>query len=126
MASSKRILRVNSLLKEVISEVINKDLNDLELDNKLVSISRVDVTRDLRYATVYISVIGKNDDRDAVLKILSRSASFIAITASKKVVLRYFPTLTFKIDHTVDHQMRIDELIKQVKAKQPLEDNMYE
>lgn len=116
MASSKRVSRINSLLQEVISEVIHQDLSDPRLENKLLSISKVDVTKDLRQAKVYVSIIGDSSEREFVLNILKQKIHFIAVTASKKVTLRFFPTISFIIDTTVDHHMRIDELLKQVKS----------
>lgn len=114
-----RIVRLNSLLKEVISEVIHRDVRNPHV-NQFVSVTSVDITKDLQHAKVYISIIGTPKEKEDTIKALQSAAGFIAIQASKKVVMRYFPSLTFKLDTTVDQQMRIDSLLDQIKEEQDL------
>lgn len=116
MASKQRTDRLNSLLKEVISEVIRRDVRNPHVP-ELVTVTRVDITKDLRYAKVYISVIGNPKEKEETINALQTAAGFIAVTASKKVVMRYFPELTFKLDDSVDKHMRIEELLGQIEAK---------
>jgi ribosome-binding factor A len=112
-----RVARLNSLLKEVISEVIHRDVRNPHV-NQFVSVTSVDITSDLQHAKVYISVIGTPKEKDETILALQSAAGFIAIQSSKKVVMRYFPTLTFKLDTSVDQQMRIDSLLGQIKEEQ--------
>ena len=109
----QRTDRLNSLLKEVISEVIRKDVRNPHI-NQLITVTRVDITKDLHYAKVYISVIGNEIEKENTLKALQTSAGFIAVTASKKVVMRYFPELTFILDDSVDKHMRIEKLLGEI------------
>lgn len=109
----QRTDRLNSLLKEVISDVIRKDVRNPHV-NELITVTRVEITKDLRYAKVYISVIGNETDKEETLKALQTAAGFIAVTASKKVVIRYFPELTFKLDDSVDKHMRIEKLLGEI------------
>ncbi|MFY7842714.1 MAG: 30S ribosome-binding factor RbfA [Rhabdochlamydiaceae bacterium] len=111
-----RIPRVNSLLKEVISEVINKDVKNPNL-NSILTVTQVEVSKDLHHAKVYISVIGDIKQKQQTLEALESAAGFIAVTASKKVVLRYFPSLVFKIDDSVDKHMRIDAVLAELEAQ---------
>lgn len=112
-----RIARLNSLLKEVLSEVIRNDVRNPHV-NKFVSVTGVDITNDLHHAKVYISVIGTPQEKEETIKALQSAAGFIAILSSKKVVMRYFPELTFKLDTSVEQQMRIDTLLHQIKEEQ--------
>ena len=112
-----RIVRLNSLLREVISEVIHKDVRN-PLVNKFVTVTSVDITSDLQHAKVYISVIGTPLEKENTIKALQSAAGFIAILSSKKVVMRYFPVLTFKLDTTVEQQIRIDSLLDKIKVEQ--------
>ncbi len=109
-----RILRLNSLLKEVLSEVIRNDVRNPHVA-KFVTVTSVDITSDLQHAKVYISVIGTPVEKEETIKALQSAAGFIAILSSKKVVMRYFPALTFKLDTSVDQQMRIDALLDKIK-----------
>lgn len=112
-----RVVRLNSLLKEVISEVIHREVRNPKV-NQFVSVTSVEITKDLQHAKVFISVIGTPLEKEETIKALQSAAKFIAINSSKKVVMRYFPELTFKLDSSVDHQMRIDSLIGQIKEEQ--------
>jgi len=112
-----RVARLNSLLKEVISEVIHRDVRNPHV-NRFVSVTSVEITSDLQHAKVYISVIGLPKEKDETILALQSAAGFIAIQSSKKVTMRYFPALTFKIDNTVEQQMRIDSLLGQIKEEQ--------
>lgn len=116
----RRIERINSLLREVLTDVIRKEVKNPHLPD-LVGISHVDVTRDLRYAKVYVSVIGEPDVRKKALDALQSAAGFIAVTASKKVDLRFFPELRFILDDSVDQQMRIEELLGEIKKQRKSE-----
>jgi ribosome-binding factor A len=109
----QRTDRLNSLLKEVISDIIRKEVKHPGV-RQLLTVTRVDITKDLHFAKVYISVIGSEQEKQETLEALQASAGFIAVQASKQVVMRYFPALTFKLDNSVEKQMRIEELLGKI------------
>lgn len=115
--AKQRTDRLNSLLKEVISEVIRKDVHNPNV-NEFVTVSRVDISKDLRHAKVYISMIGNEKERAQTQEALQSAAGFISTVASKKVVMRFFPSLNFIIDDSVNKQMRIDELLKEIHTEE--------
>lgn len=115
--TKKRVERLNSLLKEVISEVVRKDVRNPHVAN-LITITRVEVSNDIKYAKVFISVIGSDLEKKESVEALQSAAGFIAVHASKKVVLRYFPELTFKLDTSVDKHLRIDEILNKIHHEQ--------
>lgn len=110
---TKRTKRLNSLLKEVISEVIRDDVNNPHV-SEFTTVTEVDISKDLHHAKVFISVIGTDQERKTTVDALETAAGFIGVLASKKVVMRHFPTLTFRLDTSVDKQMKIDSLIKKI------------
>src|SRR5580700_1599677 len=112
-----RIARLNSLLKEVISEVIHHNIRNPRVGT-FVSVTNVDITKDLHHAKVYISVIGSPKEREETVLALQSAAGFIAIQSSKKMTIRYFPALTFKLDTSADKQMQIDAILRQIKEEQ--------
>lgn len=112
----KRTDRLNSLLKEVISEVIRRDVRNPHV-NELVTVTRVQISKDLHYAKVYISVIGTDQAKAETIEALRSAAGFIAVQSSQKVVMRYFPELTFKLDDSVDKHMRIEELLSKISKE---------
>jgi len=112
-----RVDRLNSLLKEVISEVVLKDVRNPKVA-PLVAVTRVEITPDLQHAKVYISVIGTNEQKAGTIDALQTAAGFIAVHASKKVVMRHFPELTFKLDNSVDEHLRIDAILNKIHEEQ--------
>lgn len=124
--AKQRTDRLNSLLKEVISEVIRDDVRNPHVA-ELFTVTRVDITKDLHYAKVYISVIGDEKKKEETITALNSAAGFIAVNASKKVTMRYFPELTFRLDDSVDKHMRIQELLDQISeeksTREHVEDN---
>lgn len=112
----QRTDRLNSLLKEVISDVIRKDVRNPHV-NELLTVTRVDITKDLHHAKVYISVIGTEQQKQETRDALQSAAGFIAVHASKKVVMRYFPSLNFILDDSVDKHMRIEEILSKLSEE---------
>ncbi len=112
----QRTDRLNSLLKEVISEVIHRDVRNPHVTH-FVTVTRVEITKDLHYAKVYISIIGTEQEKQDSIAALQTAAGFIAVNASKKVTMRYFPELTFKLDDSVEKHMRIQQLLGEISAE---------
>lgn len=112
----QRTDRLNSLLKEVISEVIKREVRNPHI-SELVTVTRVQITKDLHHAKVYVSVIGTEQEKKATLEALTSAAGFIAVHSSHKVVMRYFPELSFKLDDSVDKHMRIEELLGKINEE---------
>lgn len=111
-----RLNRVNSLLKEVIFEVIQKEVRNPHV-NKFVTVMSVDTSADLHHAKVSISIIGTDAEKEKILAALQSAAGFIAVNAAKKVKLRYFPSLIFKIDTSADEFMRIETILSDLEKE---------
>jgi len=109
----ERTKRLNSLLREVISEVIHREVRNPSI-SKLITVTAVDVSKDLRNATVYISVIGSEEERKNTIKSLKVASGFISINAAKKVIMRTFPSLTFQLDTSVDKQIQIESILRHI------------
>lgn len=107
---TRRTERLNSLIKEIISDVIKKRVRHPDV-SPLFTVTRVDITKDLHYAKVYVSVIGTPEEKQKTLAALQSAAGFIGVYASKEVDIRYFPELTFKLDDSMDHHLRIEEIL---------------
>ena len=115
----QRLDRINSLLKEVLFEVIQKEVRNPAI-NTFITVTRVDTSADLHHATIYISLITSKEEKEKIVAALQSAAGFIAVQASKKVQLRYFPQLIFKLDTTVEKQMRIEDILHQIEEERRL------
>ena len=123
---TKRTVRLNSLLKEVISEVIHRDLHHVPHVNEFVTITSVEITSDLSYAKVFVSVIGDQKQKKLAVQALQEKAGPIARMASKKVVMHHFPALTFEIDSGLEKQLHMEDVfskLSQERERRPLSDD---
>jgi ribosome-binding factor A len=112
--TTRRVEKLNSLLKEVIAEVIMREVKNPHVST-LITVTKVDITKDLRHAKVYVSVIGNEEERNTTFHAIQSAAGFIGVHAAKKVVMRYFPELHFKLDTSIDEHMRIDSILKEIE-----------
>jgi len=113
---SRRIERLNSLFKEVISDMIRKHVKDPRLP-ELLTVTEVDVSNDLHYAKVYISVIGTEEDKERAVQILQGASRMIAHYSNKEVTVRYFPDLTFYVDTQLEKQFQIQSLLYNIEQE---------
>ena len=112
----QRLDRVNSLLKEVIVEAIQKDVRNPNITT-FISVTKVETSADLHHAKVYISMIATDEQKAKILPALQSAAGFIAVHASKKVRMRYFPQLTFIIDKALEEHMRIEKILGKIEEE---------
>jgi len=111
--TSKRTVRLNSLLKEVLSDVIHKGIHHNAFIDEFVTITRVEITADLDYAKVFVSVLQKGKkvvDKDRVIEELNNLSRPIAHTAMKQVRMRQFPQLQFMLDTSLENQLRVEDI----------------
>jgi ribosome-binding factor A len=112
----QRLDRINSLLKEVIVEVIQKDVRNPNI-NTFISVTKVETSADLHHAKVYISMIAPDAQKEKIVVALQSAAGFIAVHASKKVQIRYFPQLTFILDKALEEHMRIEKILGKIEEE---------
>ncbi|MGE4549608.1 MAG: 30S ribosome-binding factor RbfA [Intestinibacillus sp.] len=117
---STRIDRISEEVMKALAESI-RTLKDPRVSGGLVSVTRCEVTGDLRYAKVYISVLGSEEDAKAVMRGLKSAAGFLRREVAHKVQLRYAPELQFHLDQSIVHGAHISELLHRIedKEKQP-------
>jgi len=107
-----RLKKVKSLLREEISSMISKrELKDPRIDS-LSRISDISLSKDLKYAVVYISYFGEHDICDLTVNALNHSAGFIQGTLGRRLHLRAIPRLTFKSDQSIERGFKMNELLK--------------
>jgi ribosome-binding factor A len=112
--TSRRVFRLNSLLKEVISEVLRQDIHHIDTSGGMITVTSVEITADLSFAKVFISVIGDEKAKKTALSTLNDHAGQIGYKTAKKVVMRSFPKLQFFLDEGLEKQLRICEILAKV------------
>ena len=114
-----RPTRVGELLQAEIARLLLRQLKDPRLS--MATISRVEVSSDLRHACIYISRIGSETEQQAALQGFEHAAGFIRSQLGKHLKLRYAPELTFKLDTTIAYGVRISRILHDLIPVLPIE-----
>src|SRR6266508_5493948 len=108
----KRLQRVNQLIKEELSGLLQRELKDPRLG--FVTVTEVETTNDLRAAKVYVSVLGSDAEWKASLAALDSAKGFIRNWLRGHLDLRATPMLDFRPDRSIQHAAHIQGLLKQL------------
>lgn len=109
--SMRRQERVNDLIREVVAEVVARELKDPRLEGGLVSITEVRTSRDFSHARVFVSVLGDEAQQAGALAALRGSSHYIWRTIRPRLNLRTVPQLDFQADDRIAEDRRIQDLI---------------
>ena len=113
--NSIKYSRMNGEVQREISKIISREIKDPRI-HPMTSVVSVDVTPDLKYAKVFVSVLGNDEDKANTQKGLTSAASHIRSLLAKSLNLRNTPELTFVIDDSIEYGVnmskKIDELIE--------------
>lgn len=113
--NTNRLGRVDEELRKEISQVINYELKNPDVTG-MVSVTKVKVTPDLKYAKVYVSILNPKSVEET-MKGLKESAGFIRSQVAKTVNLRITPELVFEYDDSIEHGEKIDNILKQISIQ---------
>ena len=109
---SNRLNRIDEEMKKEISHIITYDLKDPNITG-LISVTKVKVSGDLKYAKVYVSMLNAKDNKQ-VLAALKKSAGFVRTEVAKRINLRTTPEIIFIFDDSIEYGSRIDTILKEV------------
>ncbi|MCS7233729.1 MAG: 30S ribosome-binding factor RbfA [Synergistetes bacterium] len=114
MSQVFRLKRVEQEIKRFIGEFISRDLKDPRV--KGVSITKVEVSKDLRWAWVYVSIYGVPDPVE-VMDGLQSAKGFIRRELGRELRLRIVPEIVFKEDRSIDYSFHIERILSEVSRK---------
>ena len=112
---SHRIPRVESQLRREISDIFGRFIKDPRV--QMATVTEVKVSRDLRHARVFVSIIGDRGTRLEVLMTLRHAARSVRMEVGRRVRMRRVPELVFELDDTVDRSMRIGEILDSLEKE---------
>ncbi|MBN1504732.1 MAG: 30S ribosome-binding factor RbfA [Candidatus Eisenbacteria bacterium] len=110
---SQRVARVGEVLRYELSELVRLRVKDPRLG--FVTITHVEVSADLRHAKVHVSSLGTPEEASRSIEVLSGAAGFLRSELFKRVRLRFIPELSFKIDRSIEHSVRISQVLRELK-----------
>lgn len=110
---NSRIERGNSQLKKKLSEIISFDLSDPRILENMVTVTKVSLSSDLKYAKVFVSVYGSGDPQE-VLIALKKAEGHIKKLLAGKLEFRMMPTFDFVLDTSEDYSDKINKILKNI------------
>src|SRR3954471_15903910 len=112
---TRRIERINHLLRQEIAELLTREVKDATLSTSMISITEVETTPDLRSAKVYFSVYGEEAEIQAARERLNRAAGFLHRNLKERLDLRHTPHLEFVLDRSLADGDRIMRLMREIE-----------
>ena len=111
--SSNKIGRINDDIQRVLSKLLT-EVKDPRVQQGMISVTRVETTGDLRYAKVWLSVLGELNEKE-FRRGLKSCAGWLRHELSDALSLRYTPELTFELDHSIEYGARISRMIEEIE-----------
>lgn len=113
--SKHRAFRLAESIKAEVSKIIRENIKDPRLG--FVTVTDAEVADDLRHAKIFVSVMGNEEEIKISMDVLNKAAGYIRSELSKIISLRYFPEISFKYDHSIEHGAHISKLLSEVGVK---------
>lgn len=117
--NNNRLGRINEEYRKELSQIIGYELKNPNITG-LISVTKVKVTPDLKYAKVYISILNSKNQHET-LQSLKKSAGFIRTELAKKVNLRNTPEIIFEIDDSIEYGAKIDKILSEIMPEKEQE-----
>ena len=110
-----RLGRIEEEYKKELSQIIGYELKNPYVTG-LISVTKVKVTNDLKFARVYVSVLNAKNVKDTIAG-LKKSSGFIRSELARRVNLRNTPELIFELDDSLEYGAKIDTILKEIMPK---------
>ncbi len=120
---SHRIEKVNALLQQLVGEIL---LTEVQLVRGMVTVTRVEASRDLKWAKVFVSIVGADDDKSSdnkILELIHKHMYDIQGEVNRRMEMKIVPRLQFFLDTTPRYAEHINELIKQIHEEEKEEND---
>ena len=109
--------RINEEVRREVSVIIRDEIKDPRM-TAMVSITSVKVSKDLKYAKVFVSIFGKNEEeKQETFAALKSASGYVRREVGQRMNLRNTPQIIFELDDSISYSMRIEELIEKTKDK---------
>lgn len=116
----RRLEKLSEEIKREISHILRNEIKDPRISS-MVSVTAVEVSRDLSHAKIYISLLGSEREKEKTLEGLQRARGFIRKELGRRVRMRIVPEITFTIDKSIEYGAYISELLEKVREKEGTE-----
>lgn len=105
--------RVKKVLRIEISRILQEDLKDPRIG--FVTVTRIDLTGDLRYAKVYFSILGDAANQESSVEGIESALGYIRRLVGERLKLKYVPELSFKFDRSMEYSINLEKTFERLK-----------
>lgn len=116
-----RVKRIAAEIKKALSFIIKEEIRDPRI-SEMASVIKVELTKDIKFAKVFISVYDTKDRENSTIEALAHAEGFIKKLLGLKVKLRRMPELSFVLDDSIEYSIKISRIIEEVAAKDARDD----
>jgi ribosome-binding factor A len=109
--------RVAEAIRKEVSLILHDKIKDPRLG--FITITRVEITPDLRYAKIFFSVLGREEDYQKTQDALESASGYIRTLLAEKINLKFAPEIIFREDHSSEYSVRIQEVLEEIKSLNP-------
>jgi len=107
-----RMDKVNQLIKREVGKIVQMELQDPRIE--FVTITNVDVSRDLRHARISFSVLGDEKQAERALRGLDNASRYIRKVIGQRITIRYTPEIQFVLDNSIRHSANIEKTFEEI------------
>ncbi|HEY8476009.1 MAG TPA: 30S ribosome-binding factor RbfA [Chloroflexota bacterium] len=119
--ATRRLQRLNDLIREELADLLRKETED-PLLQRLISITSVETSPDLRSARVFVSIYAEPEEMEQILRRLQRAATFFRRELAARLNLRHTPELQFRLDRSIARGQRVLTLLREIEHERPSEE----
>lgn len=115
--NSVKNIRINSEVQREMSQIIREEIKDPRV-HPMTSVMAAEVTPDLKFAKIFVSVLGSEEEKEKTMEGLKKSASFARAQLARRMNLRNTPEITFVLDNSIEYGVTMSKRIDEVNHKE--------
>ncbi|MFC2172942.1 30S ribosome-binding factor RbfA [Acidobacteriota bacterium] len=115
VAKNIRMQRVADRIRDEVCQILAREIKDPRMG--FITITRVDVSRDLRHARVRYSLLGTPEEQKQTKEALKSARSFIKRLVGERLAMRFVPDIEFIFDRSVEHGIKIEQILREIKEE---------
>jgi len=117
MANSRRIEKVAALIRRETSQILMNDIRDERVHKSMVTITEVDLSGDLQYCKIFVSLFGGESEKIEVMSGLEAASNFIKGELARRLNMRRAPEIVFKLDKGIQKGASVMQLLGKLEEE---------
>jgi ribosome-binding factor A len=113
---TRRQVQIADEIQQIVSYLLQREIKDPRVG--FVTVTQVDVTQDIKYARIYVSVMGSPEEQKATMDALSSARGFVRRELASRMEIRQVPEVQFKLDRGLEYSDRINRLLNEIKSEE--------